>query len=296
MIITTLCILELPIGRLDRKRQQIESLVSYALGLLPKSGGTLVEFCAGGGYCGLLVAFLRPDVSVYLTDMNAISLKFAECKAKKFGLRNVRCSVFPMQWLVQRNEDNTHIDNSSDDSNASCGVEGVSMIIPPREMPHKFHVGVALHACGSSSDVVMRICMQSSSSFVICPCCYGSIKQYYPKDSCHIVDEKRRFGDLSYPQSSIFQEMGWKAELFGSLCRRADSKFWAHDERVSSKSTYHAEGILAMRAIDTDRLLFARESGYIADNRFMPGTASIKNHVLVGSSASSSTYRPKTAP
>ena len=193
MIITTLCILELPIGRLDRKRQQIESLVSYALGLLPKSGGTLVEFCAGGGYCGLLVAFLRPDVSVYLTDMNAISLKFAECKAKKFGLRNVRCSVFPMQWLVQRNEDNTHIDNSSDDSNASCGVEGVSMIIPPREMPHKFHVGVALHACGSSSDVVMRICMQSSSSFVICPCCYGSIKQYYPKDSCHIVDEKRRF-------------------------------------------------------------------------------------------------------
>ena len=150
-------------------------------------------------------------------------------------------------------------------------------------MPRKFDVGVALHACGSSSDVVLRICMQSGGSFAICPCCYGSIKQYYSDNICHVVDDQRRFGNLAYPQSSKFREMGWKAELFGSLCRRADSKFWAHDERVSSRSAYHEEGIKAMRAIDADRLLYTRECGYVADNKYMPASASIKNHVLVGS-------------
>lgn len=277
---------ELPVGRTDRKRQQIESLVSNALELLPSHGGTLVEFCAGGGYCGLLVAALRPDVLVYLTDMNAISLKFAESKARKYGLNNVYLSVFPMQWIAQRNEVEHNVDDDRDeidvDVETDRGVTSTTKVIPPKKMPRIFDVGVALHACGSSSDVVMRICMQSQASFVICPCCYGSIKHCYSQEVYHVVDERRRFGDLRYPQSSTFQQAGWEAELFGSLCRRADGKFWAHDERVSSKSGYHKEGVLAMRAVDTDRLLYARECGYIANNRYMPSSASIKNHVLVG--------------
>jgi len=48
-----------------------------------------VEFCAGGGYLGLAVAAMRPQVSVLLLDRNAISLKHAEARADRLGLRNV---------------------------------------------------------------------------------------------------------------------------------------------------------------------------------------------------------------
>ena len=38
-----------------------------------------------------------------------------------------------------------------------------------------FNLGMALHACGVATDLVLQRCLSVNASFVVCPCCYGSI-------------------------------------------------------------------------------------------------------------------------
>ena len=52
---------------------------------------------------------------------------------------------------------------------------------------------MCLHACGVSTDMVMRQCLQSNASFVICPCCYGGVR------NTHL---------MTYPTSNYYKEAG----------------------------------------------------------------------------------------
>jgi hypothetical protein len=66
----------------------------------------------------------------------------------------------------------------------------------------------------------------------------------------------------------------------GRMCGRADRTFWDHDAR---SSVHNAAGRMAMRVIDSDRLLSAEERGYSVRPCIMnPPDASPKNHILVG--------------
>ena len=52
-----------------------------------------------------------------------------------------------------------------------------------------FDIGVCLHACGVATDMVLQQCLQRNAAFVICPCCYGSIRNThlitYPRSQCY---------------------------------------------------------------------------------------------------------------
>jgi len=54
---------ELNPDRSKRKREQIENMISGIAPLI-KTGDRIVEFCAGGGHLGIVIAYLRPDCNV----------------------------------------------------------------------------------------------------------------------------------------------------------------------------------------------------------------------------------------
>lgn len=128
----------------------------------------------------------------------------------------------------------------------------------------QFEIGVALHACGSSTDLVLQKCISANppASFVCCPCCYGSVQNNHM---------------LHYPRSSLFQESGISLKHYFVLSHASDQ---THDEENEKTE----QGKLCMQVIDTDRCLEAQEHGYqtVYLKKIVPQTASPKNHILVG--------------
>ncbi len=71
-----------------------------------------------------------------------------------------------------------------------------------------FDLGVCLHACGVAADLVLQTCMEKGANFVVCPCCYGFIKNthtvQYPRSqtfkksvSCEVSLVRSSFENLS---------------------------------------------------------------------------------------------------
>lgn len=261
--------MNLPNGREKRKRQQIMSQLEAADSLIPE-GGLAVEFCCGGGYVGIPLAVMRPDITVILTDMNSVSLNFAKQRINRLKLKNVHIKLCELSYI--------------DKDISIVGRSSVGLSASTRE----FDLGLALHACGGASDTVLRICRDAGASFVVSPCCYGFIKHTVlagldmtaavcgdPADS----PTNKEFV-LEYPLSAAFRNAGWKSLWFAQLCSQADRTFWTHDDR---SVVHNNSGRLAMKVIDSDRLLKARESGFCVEARYMsPFNASPKNHILVG--------------
>jgi hypothetical protein len=287
----------LPAGREQRKRQQVVSLLEHALALLP-AGGVAVEFCSGGGYVGIPLAYVRRDCTVLLTDMNAVSLQFARQRVEALGLRNVRflrCELADVAAIMD---------------GSTVSTEEASDLL------QAFNLGLALHACGGATDTVLELCRRQGAACVVAPCCYGFLQHCTAaartvkkrsdellleagspslEETCTIGPEggsrcSECCGEVTpvvatstervYPQSEEFRAQGWQPRWFSSLCRRADRTFWTHDARAAQHNT---AGALAMRVVDTDRLLWLREAGYEVYAAFMrPKEASVKNHILVG--------------
>ena len=43
------------------------------------------------------------------------------------------------------------------------------------EYAEPFELGVALHACGTASDLVLEACVRAGARFAVCPCCTGKL-------------------------------------------------------------------------------------------------------------------------
>lgn len=164
---------DLPTKRLERKCQQLESMVTAVL-KLAKEGETIVEFCAGGGHVGLLLAYYLPKCKVVLVENKECSLSRAIDRAQNLQLKNV--SFFQC--------------------NLGC-------------LKGSFDLGVSLHACGVATDLVIEQCMRNRASFVCCPCCYGSIQETpglkYPLS--------QKFTHLSYQDYSLLAHFADRTEL-----------------------------------------------------------------------------------
>ncbi|XP_068087461.1 glutathione S-transferase C-terminal domain-containing protein isoform X2 [Hyperolius riggenbachi] len=142
-----------------RKQQQLDNLLSLVKHMA-KSGDTIVDFCSGGGHVGIALAYLLPLSQIVLIENKEESLVRAKERSCELGLTNI--------WFIQANLD---------------------------YFTGKFDIGVALHACGVATDMVIEHCISARAAFVICPCCYGfiqnTVKTTFPR-SC-------RFGEvLSY--------------------------------------------------------------------------------------------------
>ena len=214
-----------PHKRQLRKAEQLENMTKAVM-KLAKPGHILVDFCSGSGHLGLLLAWVLPSCTVLLLENKDISLQRAADRVRKLGLSNVQ--------LVQSNID---------------------------YFQGKFDIGIALHACGVATDLVLQICEAKRAAFVVCPCCYGSIQ------SGHTV---------TYPRSKLFKS---------SILEPKDYLVLGHcaDQTHGEEGLKTAQGNLCMAAIDTDRLLHSLESGYeVHLSKMKPQTCSPKNNLLVG--------------
>ncbi|CAL1532458.1 unnamed protein product [Lymnaea stagnalis] len=215
---------DVPEKRTKRKCQQIENLVT-AVQSVAKSGDVLVDFCSGGGHLGIVLAYMLPDCQVFLVENKEESLLKSCNRLKSLNLRNV--------ILYQCNLD---------------------------YFTGQFDVGTCLHACGSATDMILQLCLNSFASFVICPCCYGSIQK------THL---------LSYPRSQVFIKANLTYKEFLTLGHAAD--------QTELNIVMEDQGHQCMNLVDTDRAEYAKEMNYnVTLCALHPLSCTPKNNLLVG--------------
>ncbi|XP_040043646.2 glutathione S-transferase C-terminal domain-containing protein [Gasterosteus aculeatus] len=211
--------------RVVRKRQQLNNLVAMVTELA-RPGHTVVDFCSGTGHLGIALAHTLPDCQVILIENKEESLLRAQNRSAELGLKNI--------GFVQANLD---------------------------YFTGPFHIGVALHACGVATDMVMEHCIQARAAFVISPCCYGFIQNAIK---------------FTFPKSKRFQEtLTYKEHMI--LCRFADQT------AVQLPPEKRLIGKQCMGLVDLDRSWVAQTHGYSVQVMTMePESCSPKNNLLVG--------------
>uniref|UniRef100_A0A8C1TYR5 Glutathione S-transferase C-terminal domain-containing protein n=1 Tax=Cyprinus carpio TaxID=7962 RepID=A0A8C1TYR5_CYPCA len=124
-----------------------------------------------------------------------------------------------------------------------------------------FNIGVALHACGVATDMVLDRCLQARAGFVISPCCYGFIQNTLK---------------FNFPKSARFTEtLSYKEHMV--LCRFADQT------AVSLPPERRLIGKRCMGLVDLDRSWAAETHGYsVRVMTMVPEGCSPKNNMLVG--------------
>uniref|UniRef100_A0A8C4SK01 Glutathione S-transferase C-terminal domain-containing protein n=1 Tax=Erpetoichthys calabaricus TaxID=27687 RepID=A0A8C4SK01_ERPCA len=208
-----------------RKQQQLNNLLSTVIDLA-KPGNTLVDFCSGGGHVGIVLAYKLPACQVILIENKEESLIRAKKRCDALGLNNV--------GFIQANLD---------------------------YFKGSFQVGVALHACGVATDMVIEHCMKANAAFVISPCCYGFIQNTVK---------------CSFPRSQQFMDvLSYKEHMI--LCRFADQT------AVQLTADRRLIGKQCMGLVDLDRAWAAEKNGYSVKIITMePESCSPKNNMLVG--------------
>uniref|UniRef100_A0A8K9WVX4 Glutathione S-transferase C-terminal domain-containing protein n=1 Tax=Oncorhynchus mykiss TaxID=8022 RepID=A0A8K9WVX4_ONCMY len=209
--------------RAARKRQQLNNLVAMATELA-RPGDTVVDFCSGGGHVGIVLAHTLPDCQVILIENKEESLVRGKVRSAELGLTNI--------GFIQANLD---------------------------YFTGPFHIGVALHACGVATDMVVEQCIQAGATFVVSPCCYG------------FVQNTLKF---TFPRSKRFLEtLSYKEHMI--LCRFADQT------AVQLPSERRLIGKQCMGLVDLDRSWAAETHGYSVRVMTMePDSCSPKNNML----------------
>lgn len=208
-----------------RKQQQLNNLVA-AVTKLAKPGDVIVDFCSGGGHVGIVLAYMLPSCQVVLIENKELSLIRAKDRSDELGLNNIS--------FIQANLDYFN---------------------------GTFNIGVALHACGVATDMVIEHCIKARAAFVISPCCYGFIQNTV------------RF---KYPRSNQFKEiLSYKEHMI--LCRFADQT------AVQLPPERRLVGKQCMGLVDLDRAWAAEGSNYSVRVISMePESCSPKNNMFVG--------------
>ncbi|KAL6487825.1 hypothetical protein MHYP_G00044510 [Metynnis hypsauchen] len=208
-----------------RKRQQLNNLIAMVTELA-HPGHTIVDFCSGGGHVGIVLAHTLPECQVILIENKEESLVRAKDRSSQLGLKNI--------GFIQANLD---------------------------YFTGAFQIGVALHACGVATDMVLDRCVQARAGFVISPCCYGFIQNTFK---------------FSFPRSKKFAEtLTYKEHMI--LCRFADQT------AVQLPPERRLIGKRCMGLVDLDRGWAVETHGYSVRVMTMePESCSPKNNMLVG--------------
>ncbi|XP_035180872.1 glutathione S-transferase C-terminal domain-containing protein isoform X2 [Oxyura jamaicensis] len=208
-----------------RKQQQLNNLVA-AVTKLVKPGDVIVDFCSGGGHVGIVLAYMLPSCQVVLIENKELSLIRAKDRSDELGLNNIS--------FIQANLD---------------------------YFKGTFNIGVALHACGVATDMVIEHCIKARAAFVISPCCYGFIQNTVK---------------FKYPRSNQFKEiLSYKEHMI--LCRFADQT------AVQLPPERRLIGKQCMGLVDLDRAWAAEGSNYSVQVISMePESCSPKNNMFVG--------------
>ncbi|XP_015990084.2 glutathione S-transferase C-terminal domain-containing protein isoform X3 [Rousettus aegyptiacus] len=216
---------KMPYDRALRKQQQLNNLV-YVVTNRAKPGDRIVDFCSGGGHVGIVLAHMLPSCQVTLIENKELSLIRAKKRSDELGLSNI--------WFIQANME---------------------------YFTGMFNIGVALHACGVATDMVIEHCIKTRASFVTCPCCYGFIQNT---------------SKFNFPKSEQFKKtLSYKEHMI--LCRFADQT------AVQLPPQRRLIGKQCMCLVDLDRARAAEERGYSVQVISMePESCSPKNNMIVG--------------
>uniref|UniRef100_A0A8C4PY55 Glutathione S-transferase, C-terminal domain containing n=1 Tax=Eptatretus burgeri TaxID=7764 RepID=A0A8C4PY55_EPTBU len=217
---------ELSAKRATRKRQQLAS-IAHCVQVIAKPGHVIVDFCSGGGHLGILLAYMLPECRVLMVENKEASLERAVGRCQQLGLTNVE--------MYQANLD---------------------YFIGP------FDIGVAIHACGVATDMVLQRCVSASAAFLLCPCCYGFVQNT---------------AKIAFPCSDRFRRtLSNKEHMI--LCRFADQTavHLPEDRKHIGKS--------CMTLVDLDRAwAVAEHADYsVCITCMQPESCSPKNNLILG--------------
>lgn len=215
----------LPDKRTERKSQQLENM-ALAVMKLARPGHRIIDFCSGSGHLGILLAYLLPQCTIVLLENKEESLNRAKARVKSMGFKNIFFFQCNLDYFIG-----------------------------------DFDIGVALHACGIATDLVLENCIKKNASFVVCPCCYGSL---------HVTER------LLYPRSQAFSVV--PLDRYMCIGHAADQTHVDHpmEER----------GGRCMMIIDSDRARHAMDHGYTVElSRLKPLSCTPKNMLIVGISS-----------
>lgn len=229
---------ELDEDRADRKRNQILSTASYALQLL-RPGDHVVEFGAGQGHLGLLIAHARADVFVTLVEIKEYSCEGARQRVAALNMSN--CTVFC----------------GTVDDFAASGA--------------RLECAVGLHLCGLLTDSVLELAAARRAAVCLVPCCYGQIVGG--------TDHDRGGGTMPcmHPRSTPFRttlQLGSDdapalrsagEEAFRTIARAADTAVVGAGGSFDPSSAASVAARRCMRIVDSDRCLHILETWGAAD-------------------------------
>ena len=238
---------DLDAARAARKRQQISSLAAHALAVVDEigAGARVVEFGAGSGHLGLLVAHVRPDCVVTLVELKAHSCAVARERAA--SLPNV--SIF---------------EGSVDDFAAT---------------DEPFDCALGLHLCGLLTDSVAALVVRRRARAAIVPCCYGQLAGIEDhRRGGGIAPSGRARSDAFAAALGD----GDAADAWASVCRSADGVATSKGGGFDVADPSFASAARAMALVDSDRCHWLRQAGYRAAlSRLEPPTCSPKASVLL---------------
>ena len=209
---------ELDAGRSARKRQQLGSMVAYVLPLM-LPGDVCVDFGAGSGHLGLLVAWLRPDCHVVLVERKEYSAIYGLRRIAEMQITN--CEFF--------------CGGIEEFGELPSRKEADSSPTAPARFGGRVDVGVAMHACGLLTDLSVDLCVQRGAKFALCPCCYGQVG-----------------ASVARPRSSLFQRH-FGLEEFRDLASAADFTVRAGEWDFTATQSF-ATAKQCMTVVDCDRL------------------------------------------
>lgn len=259
---------ELNCDRAERKRQQISCLVELVeteIFILERNlsdqclshgkkstSVTIVDFGAGSGHLGLLIAHRNPQVTVILAEQKSYSVNVARKRISELALTNV---------LVYDDD----IRKMKDD--------------------RVFHIGVGLHCCGWLTDIALALCSSVGASIVISPCCYGQIAKPPPGFS-DLIASNQSTEKNCYRSVMLFGSIEGES-LLDIISSGADFSIGFETDFSANVDFLLAKK--CMRLIDLDRALylcstFQKNNQYYAMKllSLFPLTCSPKNDIIVG--------------
>lgn len=153
---------------------------------------------------------------------------------------------------------------------------------------------VSLHACGAASDLSMAYAVRNNLPFAISPCCIGKIsterrsaRRMPPKKILTSTERSAAPSVVSYPRSAWLKNALPNQDDYRLLAAAADYSVGNSecDEKVDDWELARRKRCrLSKKAIEIDRLQWAKENGYYVRLLEMPriGPLYPKRELLLG--------------
>lgn len=265
--------------RAKRKEGQLRSLLRCIIAMLPvkdddKKKVTIVDFCGGTGHLALPLALLLPQCDVVIVDLKAASLNFVHQKARQRAKGDSRddSTIYAVYNVGKDVTQHDHIKRQCD------GIPNLYTFHGSIEKYSEgFDVGVALHACGEASDIVLRTCGAAKANFVVSSCCVGKLNRNVLNPYIYHATAEND-ATISYPQSCVFSNL-LTSKQWDVLAKAAD-----YSDLSELRTARNATRRTAKSLLETDRLLYMKEQyGYqTCLSRMDPWESSPKNDILMG--------------